>query len=182
MVNKKRIPLSRCVYEYYFGELEPKSKVFFKDKNPRNTSKENIRVMTGGHKDLYRKPEYRAWVAIKRRCYNKFFLQYSGYGGRGIKVCERWLNSFESFYKDMGPRPSSKHSLDRVDNDGNYEPSNCRWATSSQQALNRRSTVWINVDGQMMSVTKAAEFYGVNRYTVYMRRRRGLSGMALFKK
>lgn len=80
-------------------------------------------------------PEYRTWAAMRHRCSN---LKDRNYGGRGITVCERWLHSFAAFYADMGPRPSAGHSIDRVNNDGNYEPSNCRWATRLQQASNRR--------------------------------------------
>lgn len=83
-------------------------------------------------------PEYRAWSHMKERCSNIKAQEYESYGGRGIKVCERWLK-FENFYADMGDRPSNKHSLDRIDNDGNYEPDNCRWATGIEQVLNRRT-------------------------------------------
>ncbi len=83
-------------------------------------------------------PEYRAWAAMRMRCVNPNMEHWDSYGGRGITVCAKWLNSFGAFYQDMGPRPTSKHSLDRIDNDGNYEPSNCRWATGCQQSSNKR--------------------------------------------
>lgn len=83
-------------------------------------------------------PEWLAWKAMRERCRRKGHVQYEDYGGRGIKVCARW-NSFENFLTDMGKRPSDKHSLDRYpNNDGDYEPTNCRWATAKQQANNRR--------------------------------------------
>jgi hypothetical protein len=91
--------------------------------------------------------EYRTWAHMIARCYLSTVEQYPNYGGRGIRVCDRWRgkHGFENFFADMGPRPSSLHSLDRFpDHDGNYEKSNCRWATRSQQSKNRRRFVALN--------------------------------------
>lgn len=86
-----------------------------------------------------RSPEYHAWKAIRQRCSaGPDSKDYQYWAGRGIKVCERW-NEFQYFLEDMGPRPTPKHSLDRVNCDGDYEPSNCRWATPAEQSQNRRS-------------------------------------------
>ena len=81
--------------------------------------------------------EYHSWQSMKQRCLNTSVRSYADYGGRGIIICDRWLNSFENFYADMGKRPEG-HTLDRINNEGNYEPSNCRWATPSEQSLNQR--------------------------------------------
>lgn len=83
-------------------------------------------------------PEYSIWKTMKDRCFRRANPRFADWGGRGITVCERWRNSFPAFLADMGARPSRLHSLDRVNNDGNYEPGNCRWATAIQQAANKR--------------------------------------------
>ena len=81
---------------------------------------------------------YKCWSSMKNRCENRRCHNYSNYGGRGISVCERWRNSFANFLADVGPKPSPELSLDRINNNGNYEPGNVRWATASQQRLNTR--------------------------------------------
>ena len=83
-------------------------------------------------------PEYRAWQKMKARCTCKTDKRYIHYGGRGIKVCSQWLNSFESFYADMGAKPAPHLTLDRANNDGDYTPENCRWATYTRQNNNKR--------------------------------------------
>lgn len=82
-------------------------------------------------------PEYNVYTTMISRCTNKKHDRYHRYGGRGIKVCDRWLESFENFYKDMGHRPSSKHQIDRIDNNGNYEPNNCHWVLPYENAINK---------------------------------------------
>jgi hypothetical protein len=89
---------------------------------------------------MYLSKEYIAWQNMKRRCYYKNYNSYKNYGARGITVCERWINSFQNFFADVGPMPTKKHSLDRVDNNGNYDPKNCRWTSRSVQSHNKRTT------------------------------------------
>ena len=83
--------------------------------------------------------EYISWLAMKQRCYYEPNKRYADYGGRGITVCERWVNSFENFFSDLGQKPSENHTLDRIDVEGNYEPSNCRWSSPFVQAANKRT-------------------------------------------
>lgn len=87
---------------------------------------------------LKHRKEYQCWWNMLARCYNPQDERYKWYGARGIQVCERWRASFTDFFADMGNRPSPKHSIDRKNNDGNYEPRNCRWATVKEQANNQR--------------------------------------------
>lgn len=110
-------------------------------------------------------PEYNAWCHIKSRCYNEKTPQFKDYGGRGITVCERWLNSFENFYADMGPRPSPEHSIDRKDNSKGYSPENCYWATSEEQNRNRRYVIpVVNIETGLFydSIAEAAEAYNLS--------------------
>lgn len=126
--------------------------------------------------------EHRAWTQIKSRCSNnKDEQKYANYGGRGIQVCERWMNSFEAFLEDMGPRPSAKHSIDRFpNNDGNYEPGNCRWATSVEQCNNKRNNVLFTFYGKTMTLTQWSEISQVDRSTVEKRLKSGWSEKKAF--
>lgn len=85
-----------------------------------------------------RTPEYSVWKGMKERCHNTKNTSYKNYGGRGIKVCDRWRNSFENFINDMGERPSKEHQIDRTDNNKGYSPDNCKWVTPSENAINKR--------------------------------------------
>jgi hypothetical protein len=108
---------------------------------------------------------------MKQRCYYTKHVAYKRYGGRGIRVCSRWL-VYENFLADMGRRPKGK-TIDRIDNDGNYEPKNVRWASMREQNLNKSDATKITVDGVTKSVTEWAEHVGLQRKTIYQRLRKG---------
>jgi hypothetical protein len=116
------------------------------------------------------KSEYLIWVGMKRRCFNKGYKKFIDYGGRGITVCERWTgaNGFLNFIKDMGKKPTQKHSLDRwPNNDGNYEPDNCRWATMAEQNRNKRDNHWIEFEGKKMVLLDWAKHLNIERHFLY---------------
>jgi hypothetical protein len=102
---------------------------------------------------------YRVWAAMRNRCQNPKVKSFNDYGGRGIKVCERW-QSFETFLVDMGPRPSPEYQIDRIDNDGDYEPSNCRWAKRLEQASNKRNNRFITANGETLHMAEWARRLG----------------------
>ena len=120
-------------------------------------------------------PEYRAWWQMLYRCTDRRSRRWSYYGGRGITVCDRWRESFSNFYADVGPRPSAKHSIDRIDNDGNYEPDNCRWATRETQHRNKRGLRMLELNGETKCLTEWAEQYNIDRKLVQHRLSRGWS-------
>jgi hypothetical protein len=107
-------------------------------------------------------PTYTVWAGMIQRCHNPNARSYKHYGNRGIKVCDAWRNSFTEFFNDMGAKPDGL-SLDRINNDGDYEPSNCRWATGSQQKRNRRTTTFLTYQGKTQSVSDWAESIGLPR-------------------
>lgn len=123
---------------------------------------------------MSRSPEYLSWVAMRCRCYNPADKSYADYGGRGITVCERWRDSFEAFFADMGPRPAGM-TLDRIEVNRNYEPSNCRWADPYEQADNTRIARRLLVKGERINLSEASRRAGISRSSIRLRMKRGMS-------
>lgn len=124
---------------------------------------------------LRNSPEYNVWRAMKKRCSLKSSQGYQRYGGRGITVCDEWENSFQAFYRDMGPRPSPSHSIDRIDNDKGYSPENCRWATIYDQANNKSNNVLLTYQGEKRTLAQCAQALNLPRARLYKRRDAGWS-------
>lgn len=116
---------------------------------------------------------YSIWGGMKNRCLNENFFAYKNYGGRGIKICQRWFN-FENFKKDLGKCPEGK-TLDRINNDGNYEPSNCRWATWTEQRNNARGNRRVLFLGKKKTVSQWMRELGIKKPTLFNRLNRGWS-------
>lgn len=114
-------------------------------------------------------PEYRAWANMISRCTDPNVDAFPYYGGRGIKVCDRWRNSFSNFYEDVGKKPSPKHSLDRIDSNGHYEQGNVRWADPYLQMGNRRTAHLITIDGKTLHMNEWCRRYNIKQGTVWDR-------------
>lgn len=112
--------------------------------------------------------EYRTWLNMKTRCENPNNHRYAEWGGRGIVICERW-SEFSNFIADMGPRPSSKHQIDRIDNDGPYSPENCQWATRTTQARNTSASRYLTWNGQTKTAAEWAEITGMRSHLILSR-------------
>lgn len=139
---------------------------------PRNP----VRRYRHGHKDADGGTrEYHAWNAMRSRCNNPWNPNFARYGARGIRVCERWQSDFTAFLQDMGRCPSGQHSIERIDNDGDYAPENCRWATPKEQARNRRSSRLLSYRGATRTAAEWAEVIGITQGTLHARLKEGWS-------
>ncbi len=118
--------------------------------------------------------EYSSWAGMRERCLNPNNGRFSYYGGRGIKVCKRW-DSFNLFVEDMGRKPSKNHSVERINNNGNYEPSNCRWATKLEQCENQRSNRLVTFGGETKTISQWSRLTNINYYTILGRINKGWS-------
>ena len=119
--------------------------------------------------------EYVSWTNMKQRCYNPNSKDYNNYGGRGIIICDRWKNSFDNFLSDMGKKPNEKYSIDRINVNGNYEPSNCRWATQLDQTNNKRTNKNLTYNGETLTMSQWAKKMNIPLATIHNRIKRGLS-------
>lgn len=128
----------------------------------------------GRNHGLKKTRAYAVWSDMKHRCYNPSYKKFHNYGGRGITVCDRWKNTFKNFYIDMGERPVGK-TIDRINNNGNYEPTNCRWATIKEQNNNTRANHQIIFNGMVKNVRQWSRFLGIGESAIHYRLKRGLS-------
>jgi len=123
--------------------------------------------------------EYTSWSLLRDRCKNRNNKEWKNYGGRGIKVCRQWDESFSVFFSDMGKKPSPHHSIDRINVDGDYEPKNCRWATNHQQSRNRRNNRVIDFNGETYVLADWAARIGISPASLDERLRRKSKNVAL---
>ena len=156
-------------------KIVPRTTLFHKTRVPScgcygrkvNIERSTKHGMTGS-------PLWKVWQGMKARCYNPNATNYERYGGRGIFVCDRWKDSFENFFEDMGSTYQEGLELDRIDNDGPYSPENCRWVTPRENSRNRRSNVYIDSTIGRKTVAELAEITGVDDYRLYRRVKRGV--------
>jgi len=137
--------------------------------NVTKTTSTNVTAKTTlnfPHCSISAHPLYQTWQGMRDRCKNYGSITYKHYGLRGIKVCERWDKSFFHFVSDMGMKPGAEYSLDRIDNDENYTPDNCRWATSKEQNNNKRTNRRITFDGQTRNITDWAKYFDISLSTL----------------
>ncbi len=138
----------------------------------RDTTATRNRSLAGIHRKEIRSkdfPEYGIWCDMKKRCDNPNYRQFDCYGGRGIKVCERWLHSFDNFYVDMGKRPSNNHTIERINNEGNYSPDNCKWLPKALQAQNKRNNHNLTYNGETLCISEWARRIHINVETLRRR-------------
>lgn len=141
-----------------------------------DVSTKNLDCIGNENHGMARTPEYLTWVSMIQRCENTKHKSYGSYGGRGITVSPIWRNSFEEFVRSVGERTSTAHSIDRINNDGNYEPGNCRWATRTEQCNNRRSSVAYTFYGKTMTLVEWSRIAQISSRTIHSRRQLGWPG------
>jgi len=137
----------------------------------RSCSNRKIAFRHGQASQIQPTPTYRSWLAMRRRCHSPRATSYDRYGGRGIRVCDRW-DDFNNFLADMGERPSAEHTIDRLDCDGDYQPGNCRWATPIQQGNNRRCNRVLTLGERSQTLAQWAQELGIDERTISERLKR----------
>lgn len=138
----------------------------------KQIGKTHTQYRHGGY--VIHKPEYSVWKGMKNRCYNPNSRNYHRYGGRGIKVCDRWLgdDGFSNFLNDIGKRPNG-YTIERVDYDGDYAPENCEWIPASEQSRNRSTVIWLTIDGVKDTFSGQCRRFGINKSIAHNRHKRG---------
>lgn len=109
---------------------------------------------------------WQSWKSMRERCNSKNHVKYNDYGGRGITICKEWQDSFDTFLEDMGEKPDKSYSIDRIDNNGNYEPSNCKWSTRKEQQNNRRNCWYITLNGETLTITQWSERMDIHHQVI----------------
>lgn len=181
---RQRVWSARCdcgqTVEILQANFARQSSCGCKRSTPEGRAAAGARARTHGHSSGgHLSPEYMVWMGMIGRCTRPYTDSYDRYGGRGVTICDRW-RTFANFAADMGPRPTGTQ-LDRIDNDGNYEPGNCRWATLEEQSNNRCNNVRIEIDGVTKTATQWARVAGVTDGCIYGRLKAGKSGRELLK-
>lgn len=160
--DKHRCPLWLC--RCNCGKIKSVNGISLREGRSVSCGCYKIEKQTTALGECYKTTEYVVWNGMKGRCYNSNNKDYKNYGGRGIKVCDRWLgkNGYKNFLEDMGRRPSLKHTINRKDNDGNYYKQNCNWATDYQQRRNRRDSNWQELNGRRMISVDWAKMFNIS--------------------
>jgi len=165
---------SRVICECDCGTIRSVNVKNLKQGQSRSCGCSRIGPRTHGYSSYGRKtPEYRIWLHLKQRCVNPKDAAYKSYGARGISVSLEWRSSFETFLADMGPRPGPGYSIDRIDNNGNYEKGNCQWATPREQSRNTRRNINLTFNGRTQTAAEWAYEVGISIFTMYGRLKRG---------
>lgn len=167
--NRRALFICECGKEYITNIQMVKNGGVCKNCGYEKTRLSKIRHGQARNKNSKNTSEYSIWCAMKSRCNNPKNKAYLYYGNRGIKVCENWINSFENFLKDLGHKPSPKHTLDRTNNELGYFKENCRWATRKEQGNNKNNNRRLQFNGRAKTVPEWAEYIGIRAGTIHNR-------------
>lgn len=163
--NKRAIFLCECGKEFEYNIKAVKRKATGLCPICTKTYVKKINTVHGKHSY----PEYSIWIAMKKRCSNEKVHNFKNYGGKGIKVCDRWIDSFDNFYEDMGPRPSKDHTIERIENDKDYGPSNCKWLHKLLQSENQTSNILLTFNNKTQNLRKWSKEMGISEWALRKR-------------